>query len=267
MYAGSWCIWISTPCMSAYSYPYHLYIFMWHMNSYVTCHVHTSMSHMNSYVTCHTCISTHMWHVTYTMSHMITYVTGIISIHSSTSYGDGVATISRLLKFISLFCRIKSLLWGSFAKETCNFKSSTLYGYEYSCHISMWHGYSYPYTVLLLKLQVSFAKEPHKRDYILQKRPITLSAARYMDMNIHVTWICEMDIRIKCDIDIHTTFYMWQRSYPYIAARYMWHGYLYRVAKWQTLLNKYISIGCLKSIGLNIHRMPGVAGHFSQKSH
>ena len=30
----------------------------------------------------------------------------------------GVATISRLLKIISLFCRISSLLWGSFTKET-----------------------------------------------------------------------------------------------------------------------------------------------------
>ena len=37
----------------------------------------------------------------------------------------GVATICRLLKIISLFCRISSLLQGSFAKETCNFKEPT----------------------------------------------------------------------------------------------------------------------------------------------
>jgi len=37
----------------------------------------------------------------------------------------GVATISRLLKIIGLFCRISSLLQGSFAKETYNFKEST----------------------------------------------------------------------------------------------------------------------------------------------
>jgi len=36
-----------------------------------------------------------------------------------------VATISRLLKIISLFCRIQSLLYGSFAKETYNFKEPT----------------------------------------------------------------------------------------------------------------------------------------------
>jgi len=37
----------------------------------------------------------------------------------------GVATISRLLKIIGLFCRISSLCNGSFAKEICNFKEPT----------------------------------------------------------------------------------------------------------------------------------------------
>jgi len=37
----------------------------------------------------------------------------------------GVATISRLLKIIGLFCRMSSLLWGSFAKKTHNFKDPT----------------------------------------------------------------------------------------------------------------------------------------------
>jgi len=36
-----------------------------------------------------------------------------------------VATISRLLKMIGLFCRILSLLWVSFAKETYHFKAPT----------------------------------------------------------------------------------------------------------------------------------------------
>jgi len=39
-----------------------------------------------------------------------------------------VATISRRLKTIGLFCRISSLLWGSFAKETYNFKEPTNLG-------------------------------------------------------------------------------------------------------------------------------------------
>jgi len=37
----------------------------------------------------------------------------------------GVATVSRINKMIGLFCRILSLLWGSFAKETCNFIDPT----------------------------------------------------------------------------------------------------------------------------------------------
>jgi len=37
----------------------------------------------------------------------------------------GVATIRRLLKIIGLFCRISSLLWGSFAKETSHMEEFT----------------------------------------------------------------------------------------------------------------------------------------------
>ena len=37
----------------------------------------------------------------------------------------GVATISRLLEIIGLFCRISSLLYSSFAKETYNFEEPT----------------------------------------------------------------------------------------------------------------------------------------------
>jgi len=40
-----------------------------------------------------------------------------------TSYG--VATISRLLKNIGLFCKISFLWYGSFAKETYNFQEPT----------------------------------------------------------------------------------------------------------------------------------------------
>jgi len=37
----------------------------------------------------------------------------------------GVATMSRRLKITGLFCRLSSLLQGSFAKETYNFKEPT----------------------------------------------------------------------------------------------------------------------------------------------
>jgi len=47
----------------------------------------------------------------------------------------GVATISRLLQIIGLFCRISSLLKGSFAKETYYFKEPTNHSHPI-CH--MW---------------------------------------------------------------------------------------------------------------------------------
>jgi len=45
-------------------------------------------------------------------------------IHAMT-HSYGVTTICRLLKIIGLFCRISSLLQGTFAKETYNFKEPT----------------------------------------------------------------------------------------------------------------------------------------------
>jgi len=36
-----------------------------------------------------------------------------------------MAIVSRLLKITGLFCRISTVLQGSFAKETCNFKGPT----------------------------------------------------------------------------------------------------------------------------------------------
>jgi len=46
----------------------------------------------------------------------------------------GVATISRLLKIIGLFCRT-SLLLGSFAKETYNFKERTNRSHPIVIHV------------------------------------------------------------------------------------------------------------------------------------
>ena len=56
-----------------------------------------------------------------------------------------VATISRLLAIISVFCRISSFLLGSFAKETYNFKEPTNRSHPKSiwrwrlCAITSWY--------------------------------------------------------------------------------------------------------------------------------
>ena len=60
-------------------------------------------------------------------------------------YTYGVAMIRRLLKIIGLFCKISSPLWGSFAKETYNFKKPTHRSHHIECSTSnqrgihLWH--------------------------------------------------------------------------------------------------------------------------------
>jgi len=49
----------------------------------------------------------------------------MVKSHGTNGIRYGVASISRLLKIIGLVCRISSLLYGSFAKETYNFKEPT----------------------------------------------------------------------------------------------------------------------------------------------
>jgi len=51
-----------------------------------------------------------------------------------------VATISRLLKIIGLFCRISSLLQGSFATETYNLKEPTNRSHPIRCFMTPWGG-------------------------------------------------------------------------------------------------------------------------------
>ena len=56
----------------------------------------------------------------------------------------GVATSSRLLKIIGLFCRISSLLMGSFAEEIYNFKEPTNRSHPISiCYIYIYVSYRY----------------------------------------------------------------------------------------------------------------------------
>jgi len=67
----------------------------------------------------------------YDMAHILAYTltSQVVStgtgLYSMQSFLYGVATISRLLRMIGLFCRISSLLQGSFAKETYDFEEPT----------------------------------------------------------------------------------------------------------------------------------------------
>ena len=77
----------------------------------------------------------------------------------------GVATISRLLKIIGLFCRISSLLYSSFAKETYNFKEPTNCSHPISKYAKRLRKFaqrlcSYLYMRTLLKYVKSLRVEP-----------------------------------------------------------------------------------------------------------
>ena len=50
----------------------------------------------------------------------------------------GVATISRLLQIVGLFCRVSSLLKGFFAKETYNLKESTNRSNPIAVHMELY---------------------------------------------------------------------------------------------------------------------------------
>ena len=62
--------------------------------------------------------------------------------HKSLNIYYGVATMSRLLKIIGVFCRISSLLYDSFAKDTYNFKEPTTRSHLICLRQSMTHGHA-----------------------------------------------------------------------------------------------------------------------------
>ena len=92
----------------------------------------------------------------------------------------GVATISRLLKILGLFCRISSLLQGSFAKETYHFKEPTNRSHPIPCDISEEIG---------LRI-ITTAKIPNEFDDIY--RPISEINTEDPNMNYLVLMCCSV---------------------------------------------------------------------------
>jgi len=93
----------------------------------------------------------------------------------------GVATISRLLQIIRLFCKraLQKRLYS--AKETYNYTHT----HEEWC--VRWYGVA---TISrLLQIIRLFAKEPFKRDYILQKRPIITHTYMKNDVLDGMGWL------------------------------------------------------------------------------
>jgi len=77
-----------------------------------------------------------------------------------------------------------------------------MYTYEYvQIHVPMATSMGWLRLVGSLKLQVSFAKEPYKRDYVLQKRPIILR--RLLIVATPYLYLC------KCIMNIYTHRYIY----------------------------------------------------------
>jgi len=81
----------------------------------------------------HTCRSIPHTHIT--ISHICIWDLFLI-------YAYGVATVSRIDKLIGLFCRILSLLQGSFAKGAFNLIDPTNQSHPISILHVLWGGYS-----------------------------------------------------------------------------------------------------------------------------
>jgi len=113
------------------------------------------------------------------------------------------ATISRLLKITGLFCKRALLKRRYSSKETYNFKEPT----DGSHPIFVFHS-----LVGSLKLQVSFAKEPYKRDHILRKRPIIWRHLRIVATHSKAT--------------LHPVTYIYMYIYAYLFPLHF-HIYIY----------------------------------------
>jgi len=87
--------------------------------------------------------------------------------------------------------------------------------------------YIYTYNVPLvgsLKLQVSFAKEPYKRDDILQKRPIILRSGRHVYLYIQCICICKgafiLCINTKIILNLHIMYMCLQMCFRIVYKHY-----------------------------------------------
>ena len=101
----------------------------------------------------------------------------------------GVATISRLLNIIGLFCRMSSLSWGSFAKETYDFKEPTTCRHPISLYVYM---HMYIYDINILYVNIRWTALHVAAAYI---QIISVSIYVYMHIYIYDIHILHVNIR------------------------------------------------------------------------
>jgi len=122
----------------------------------------------------------------------------------------GVAMISRLLKIIGLFRRISSLLQGSFAKETYNFKEPTNRSHSISGKFTC-HG---PYLVNK-KHMVDLYIYMYTYIYIYIHLYIYIYIYIYINIHIYIYLYIYIYIYIYIHIHIYIYIYAWICMYMY----------------------------------------------------
>jgi len=103
----------------------------------------------------------------------------------------GVATTSRLLKIIGLFCRISSLLWGSFAKETYDFKeptncSAVATAVMVSFSLSLTLPLSLPLSMYIHAIYTYILTYTYIYMYVYVSLSVSLSFSLYVYIRVHI---------------------------------------------------------------------------------
>jgi len=173
----------------------------------------TPLIHMRAMTRCYICVTwpTHISDTNHSYLHHDFFLCATTK-HTSQVFTYGVASISRLLKIIGLFCKRALYKRRYSAKETYNLKEPTNRSHsiaQLGCLLRpvtcVWHDSPARVTRLihmcnmtdssarhrntnrssrLLKIMGLFCKKPYKRDDILQKRPIILRSLQIVCFRI-----------------------------------------------------------------------------------
>jgi len=145
----------------------------------------------------------------------------------------GVATVSRVDKNIGLFCRISSLLYGSFAKETCNFIDSTNQSHPIAAHLCNHHPDAHVHTRTHTHTRIctctntrTIKRRKQAVEHLARSRKMPASNVdidsaiyvyMYVYMNIYYVYICTY-IYVYICIYIYIYIYMYAYMYLYTYA-------------------------------------------------
>ena len=182
----------------------------------------------------------------YTVGYNVTLQNGIWYIHTQThtQWSYGVATMSRPLQIIGLFCRILFLFKGSFAKETYDFKEPT--------------DRSHPIRAMR-NVNGAIMSARTRCSRVQQLREVHLYSALCVYVHIHI-YICTytyiftftyvyVHIHIYIYVHIHIYMYVYIHICTYTYTYVHIHIYIYM---WMCLVHLYALIYSTYSVSCNI---------------